>query len=122
MLNYRILVVDNDPQLRATLAAALEDAGFQVATAPNGLAALHAIARDEPALVLLDMQMPVLDGAGFAERLRAFGRSPGIIVMSGYPVSAPELRALGATAFIAKPFELDELIRRLTARVQPQAA
>src|SRR5581483_5842669 len=116
--NGLILVVDNDPELRATIAAALVDYGFRVATAPNGLAALHAIAREEPALVLLDMQMPMLDGLGFAERLREFGRNPGIVVMSGWPVSREELRAIGATAFIAKPFELDELVQRLAAQVR----
>ena len=112
-----VLIVDNDPVLRATVAEVLEDCGFRTATAANGLQALHAIAKEEPSIVLLDMKMPMLDGEGFIERLREFGRSPGIIVMSGTQVPRRQLEEMGATAFIGKPFELDDLVRRLQARI-----
>jgi CheY-like chemotaxis protein len=119
MVNGLILVVDNDPQLRATIAAALEDCGCRVATAPNGLAALHAIAKEEPSVVLLDVQMPVLDGIGFAERLREFGRHPGIIVMSGWPVAREELDAIGATSYMPKPFDWMSSSASSTSRSTP---
>ena len=111
-----VLIVDNDPVLRATVAAVLEDCGFRTATAANGLQALHAIAREEPSVVLLDMQMPMLDGVGFVERLREFGRNPGIIIMSGWQVSQEQIEAMGAIAFIGKPFEVDDLVRRIRGR------
>jgi CheY-like chemotaxis protein len=111
-----ILIVDNDPVLRATVAEVLEDCGFRTATAANGLQALHAIAKEEPSIVLLDMRMPMLDGKGFVERLREFGRSPGIIVMSGSQPSAEELADMGAVAFVGKPFEVEDLVRRIQTR------
>src|SRR5438105_6822344 len=111
--DVKILVVDNDPDFRNALAAVLTDCGFRVAIASNGLQALHAVATERPALVLLDMQMPVLDGPGFARRLAESGQHVGIIVMSAFPVSQRELKEMGALTFISKPFELNELCRDL---------
>jgi two-component system, OmpR family, response regulator MprA len=117
-----ILVVDNELDLRTSLANALADRGFRVATAANGLQALHAIAKERPAVVLLDLRMPMLDGHGFAERLAEAGMRVGIIAMSAYPVSREELRQLGAVAFLAKPFELDDLVRRIDERSMGESA
>jgi CheY-like chemotaxis protein len=111
-----ILIVDNDFDLRSALAAALTDCGYQVAVAANGLQALQLVASQKPNLVLLDMQMPVLDGHGFAQRLTEYGENVPIIVMSAFPLSREELKHIGAVAFIAKPFELDDLIRKIQER------
>jgi len=116
-----VLIVDNDSELRRVLSEGLFEAGFRVACAANGLQAIHAIAREQPAVVLLDMHMPMLDGVGFVQRLAEFGRQATIIVMSGFPISHDQLERMGARAFIAKPFDLDEVVGRIR-RLPPEAA
>jgi CheY-like chemotaxis protein len=117
-----VLVVDNDPDFRNTMVSVLSDCGFRVATATNGLQALHAVASLHPSVVLLDMQMPVLNGIGFAHRLAESGEKVGIIVMSGHPISAEELEEMGALAYVPKPFDLDELCQRIEKATGGRAA
>jgi len=117
-----VLVVDNDPDFRDTLVSVLSDCGFRVATASNGLQALHRVATLHPSVVLLDMQMPVLNGVGFAQRLAESGEKVGIIVMSGYPISAAELSEMGALAYVPKPFDMDELCESIAKLAGAQAA
>src|SRR3954462_865265 len=109
MQGQLILIVDNEHELLGVLADALTEVGFRVEVAVNGLQALQVLARELPAVILLDMHMPVLDGLGFIERLAEYGAKAPIIVMSGYSLSRQELQQLGATAFIAKPFDIDVL-------------
>jgi two-component system, chemotaxis family, chemotaxis protein CheY len=120
--DFLVLVVDNDADLRNAVAAVLTECGFRVATAANGLQALHVVATERPTVVLLDMQMPVLDGVGFARRLAESGERVGIIVMSAFPVSQEELKEVGALAFIAKPFEINQLCHDLDRYTSGQAA
>ena len=65
-----VLVVDDDPDVRDTVVLALEDEGFAVLEAAHGAAALEVVAHAEPAVILLDMRMPVVDGWEFARRYR----------------------------------------------------
>jgi two-component system response regulator MprA len=101
-----ILVVDNDPGIRDALALLLEDAGYAVLAAPDGLAALEAVARDSPDLVITDLHMPGLDGGGLIARLRSERPDlPIIVVSAGIRVSPP-----AGTPFVAKPFDSEELL------------
>ena len=105
-----ILVVDDDPAILATVEEILTSEGYAVATATNGAQALEAIERVRPALVLLDMRMPVLDGWGFARSLTERGLQLPILVMTAAQDArrwADEIRAEG---YLAKPFDLDELL------------
>jgi CheY-like chemotaxis protein len=77
-----ILVVDDDPAIRAFVAEALELEGYGAATASNGAEALASLGRVEPRLILLDMRMPVLDGWGVAAVLRERGSGIPIVVMT----------------------------------------
>ena len=77
-----ILVVDDDPSILAIVAQVLELEGYPVETAPNGAEALKVLERARPALVLLDMRMPVLDGWGFAGELSERGVKVPILVMT----------------------------------------
>ena len=79
----RVLVVENDPGNRELLVKMLEKGGYQVAVAENGSAALESVAADAPALILLDLMMPVMDGFAFLEALRQrpdFLRIPVVVV------------------------------------------
>src|ERR671933_352790 len=73
MVSQHILVVDDDPVIRETVADILDFEGYSIETATNGREALQAIERAQPSLVLLDMRMPVLDGWGFAREVKERG-------------------------------------------------
>ena len=107
-----VLIVDDDPQVLQWLHEALTEQGYEVHTARNGLEGLAAVRQQQPAVILLDLMMPVVDGAGFMELYR---RVPGphapIVVLS---VAAGRYRpdALAhAEEVLAKPFSLDRLLQ-----------
>jgi DNA-binding NtrC family response regulator len=105
-MNESVLVVDDDPHLRDVISMALNDAGYQVRQATDGLNALREIEKAVPDLVLSDIRMPQLDGIGLAERLaRRRVRVP-IILMSAATNAPPG----NAASFIPKPFGLDDLL------------
>ena len=113
MDNRRVLVVDDDPHICDALAAALEMAGFCVATASNGIEALHAIQHERPSLVLLDIHMPLLDGPGLARMLVELGIQLPIVVMTTDPWPEIYAREMGASAFIPKPFAITQLLSQV---------
>ena len=100
-----VLVVDDDPQILAMLKEALQEDGYDVATARNGIEAMKAVRRRQPDVILLDLMMPVIDGAGFMELyLQVPGRHAPIIVITA---AAGRYRsdALGhAQDVLPKPF------------------
>ena len=106
-----ILVVDDDVEILAMLRDFLEGEGLTVRTAANGAEALEMIDDVSPALILLDMRMPVLDGWGFAEQLRERNSSYPIVVMTAAESAQRWADEIGATAYIAKPFDVDELLQ-----------
>ena len=116
----RILVVDDDPGIRALCAAVLTADGFEVTEAENGKEGFaHALSL-APDLVLLDVSMPILDGFGLAVALRQDERTRElpIVFISGDAEPEIETRAydVGALAFFAKPFEpsvLTEFVNRV---------
>ena len=118
MRDLRILVVDDEPDIRATVSAMLEIEGYLVAEAANGADALHAIAEHPPDLILLDMRMPVLDGWAFASELRRRGHEIPIVVMTAARDAARWASEVAAAAFISKPFGFDDLIGAVE-RVHP---
>jgi CheY-like chemotaxis protein len=108
----RILVADDDPSVRGVVRDALRQDGYQVDTAGTGRQALAAFARHRPALLVLDLAMPDMDGARLVRTLRdqtRWGRVP-LVVLSGV-AEAPEVGArLGARACVRKPFDLQHLL------------
>lgn len=110
MDNALVLVVDDDPVLREFLTAALEQEGYAVVSAENGRAALDRLDQDTPVLMLLDMQMPLLDGRGVLERLEARPARPGVIVMSADERYIDWCRGSGADVCLSKPFTLTTLM------------
>ena len=106
-----ILVVDDDPEIRQMLRWALEDDGLRVETVADGLQAVDTLAQRRPALLILDMGLPGLDGYGVAEVVQAtHGAAVPIIVVTADGHAATKARRVGAFAYLAKPFELDQLL------------
>lgn len=105
-----ILVVDDDESILETVSDILALEGYEVRTAVNGRDALEAIGRRTPALVLLDMRMPILDGWGFAREARARGLDLQILVMTAAENAQRWAQEVGTPHFLAKPFDLDELL------------
>lgn len=104
-----VLVIDDDPLIRAVLSDALSDKGYMVQTAANGLEGLHSIEQSQPALILLDMWMPELDGWGFARELRLREINIPIVVMTAARDARRWAREIDATGYLTKPFDLAEL-------------
>jgi CheY-like chemotaxis protein len=107
----RILVVDDEETIREVVADALQLEGYPVATASNGLEALRLFDREHPSLILLDMRMPILDGWAFAKELRRRGTAVPIVVITAAQNARRWAEEIGAAAYLAKPFDLDDLIR-----------
>lgn len=112
-----ILVVDDDPGLRALLATTLELEGHAVLTAADGHIALALIEESHPQLILLDKAMPKLDGPAFAQELRARGFTTPIVVISGSDGGNGFARDIQADGFIRKPFKVPHLLDTVEALI-----
>jgi CheY-like chemotaxis protein len=110
-----ILVVDDEPSVRDILKKRLEDSGFQVSTAADGVEAVDFCSHhgDEVAVVLLDIKMPRLDGPETLERLKTLKRNLPVCFMTGHAgaYDPDELLARGARHLFTKPFKLEEVVR-----------
>jgi CheY-like chemotaxis protein len=107
-----ILVVEDDPDLLALVEMILVDAGYPVRTAREGRSALACCADEMPALVLLDMRMPVMNGWEFAREFRArYGRAAPIVVVTAAENARARAEEIGAEGWLAKPFELEDVLR-----------
>jgi two-component system KDP operon response regulator KdpE len=115
----RILVVDDDPEIRESLARELRAAGYVVTTAADGGAGESAAREERPELVLTDIAMPVQDGFALIRALRTFTRAP-IVVLSVRGGDVDKVRALdlGADDYVTKPFSVGELLARLRAQLR----
>jgi two-component system, OmpR family, response regulator MprA len=110
----RVLVVDDDDELAEVLRQALRESGYAVATVRHGAAALELIGQIRPDLILLDLTMPIMDGWSFVTQYRRSGKDGGrIVLLTGHPNVREITAALGADAYVGKPFELTELLRTL---------
>lgn len=109
-----ILVVDDDEDFRETLAEVLAEAGYPVQQAANGELALQKVAEEAPGIVLLDLKMPILDGWGVMERMRADARSAAvpILILSAYGFEW-EAELLGAQGYVPKSVGMDEILERV---------
>jgi len=115
----RILIVDDEPAILATMAPLLRARGYTVATATSGYGALDAVARTPPDLVILDLGLPDLDGVEVCRRLRE-GRSVPIVVLSARDAERDKVAALdaGADDYVTKPFGSEELLARIRASLR----
>jgi two-component system, OmpR family, alkaline phosphatase synthesis response regulator PhoP len=109
-----ILVVDDEPQVVWMLQFSLEAEGYQTLSARDGRSALDEVREHHPRVVLLDIMMPVMDGWAFLEELQEIPEQerPRVIVVSARSSLRDRAKAaeLGADAFVAKPFNVDDLL------------
>jgi two-component system KDP operon response regulator KdpE len=110
----RILIVDDEPQLRRALTRSLEGHGYQVREADDGATALAAFDAFKPDVVLLDLMLPDIDGVEVCAQLRRSHATP-IIVLSVIGEEKAKVAALdaGADDYLTKPFGMDELLARV---------
>jgi two-component system response regulator MprA len=123
-LRPRLLVVDDDEDVRDSLHRALGYAGYAVATAANGADALSAVARAPVDLIIMDVLMPMLDGLDACRALRERGDDTPVLVLTARDAVDDRVAGLdaGADDYLVKPFALRELLARVNAllrRTQP---
>ncbi len=115
---FKILVVEDDPQIVRVLRLELEHEGYAVETAADGLSGLEK-ALKEPDLVILDVMLPKMDGQAVCARVRAKSRVP-IIMLTAKDRIADRVSGLdlGADDYVSKPFSIEELLARVRARLR----
>ena len=120
----RVLVVDDDPQLREALSRALEIDGYDVSTASNGVKALDAISSARPDVMVLDVMMPYVGGLDVCRTLRDRKDRLPILVLTARDEVGDRVAGLdaGADDYLTKPFALEELRARLRALLRRAAA
>src|SRR5271155_5853223 len=113
----RLLVVDDDPDVRDSLRRALGHAGYEVTTAVHGGDALDVLARSPVDLIVLDVLMPIVDGFDACRRLRERGDATPVLVLTARADIDDRVAglAVGADDYLVKPFALRELLARVGA-------
>ncbi|GAA3665825.1 response regulator transcription factor [Nonomuraea antimicrobica] len=112
----RLLVVDDEPNIRELFSASLRMAGFEVLTAADGKEALRVAEESTPDLVMLDVMLPDLDGLAVAGRLRSRGRRVPVLFVTAKDTPEDRIAGLGlGEDYVTKPFSLEEVIARIRA-------
>ena len=119
--SIRVLVIDDEPAIRALLRGALESAGYRVIEAADAASALTAVQGETPQLALLDLGLPDRDGLDLVATLRTFGA--GVLVVSARDATAQKVAALdnGADDYVTKPFDTDEVLARVRTALRHRA-
>ncbi|MEU6724604.1 response regulator transcription factor [Nonomuraea wenchangensis] len=117
MMESRLLIVEDDPNILELLAASLRFAGFDVTTAKSGVDAVAAVQRHRPDLVVLDVMLPDLDGFEIVRRLRGGGLHTPVVFLTARDETEDKIRGLtiGGDDYVTKPFSLEEVIARIHA-------
>jgi CheY-like chemotaxis protein len=120
MIPPLVLVVDDDPDILDAICDILEGEGYRVARARHGEEALLRVETERPALILLDLMMPVMDGVKFSQALRL---RPGVqdvpIVVISADGNRQRASSVGAVGYLAKPFDIDSLLAQVTGIAGP---
>jgi len=113
-MNHHLLIIEDDEDIRETLVDVLEDHGYEVNSASNGLEGLEALSASPrlPCLILLDLMMPRMDGAAFRQEQRQREELAGIpvVVISAYRDAEERAATLEAAAFLPKPIDMHQLL------------
>jgi len=113
----RLLLVDDEDNLRSMLDAALRHSGFDVHPVANGRDAIAAVPTVQPDVIVLDVMLPDLDGFDVCKRLRATGDRTPVLFLTARDATEDKVRGLtlGGDDYLVKPFSLEELVARITA-------
>ena len=117
MDKLKVLVVDDEPNIRDLLSASLRFAGHQVATAANGTDAIKMITDTSPDIVLLDVMLPDISGFGVTKKIRGMGIETPILFLTARDDTEDKVAGLtvGGDDYVTKPFSLDEIMARVSA-------
>ena len=113
----KILIVDDEPNIRDLLTTSLRFAGFAVRAVGNGAQAISAVLEEEPDLIILDVMLPDMNGFGVTKRLRASGYTAPILFLTAKDDTEDKITGLtvGGDDYVTKPFSLDEIVARIKA-------
>lgn len=113
----RLVVVDDEPNIRDLLATSLRFAGFEVYAAEDGASAIELITNTEPDLVVMDVMLPDLDGFAVTKRLRERGQHVPVLFLTAKDDTADKITGLtvGGDDYVTKPFSLEEVVARIRA-------
>jgi two-component system, OmpR family, response regulator len=117
MAKARLLLVDDEDNLRSMLDAALRHSGFDVHPVANGRDAIDAVPEVQPDLIVLDVMLPDLNGFDVCKRLRSSGDRTPVLFLTARDATEDKVRGLtlGGDDYLVKPFSLEELVARITA-------
>lgn len=115
-MTQRILIVDDEPDIRDMLKTLMETEGYAVGTASNGLDALEAFQAEPCDVVLTDIKMPGMTGLQLLRRVKAIDKSVEVIMLTGHGTveSAVEGLKQGAFDYLLKPCDMDTLLKKVT--------
>ena len=124
-MSHRILIADDEPNIVISLEYLMQREGYVVSVARDGEAALAAILRDRPALVLLDAMMPKLSGFEVCQALRANDAGRGTLILmltaKGRDTDIAKGLGCGADAYMTKPFSTRALVQKVREMLEPRA-
>jgi two-component system, OmpR family, response regulator len=117
MAKTRVLIVDDEPNIRDLLATSLRFAGYEIQTAANGAQAVAAVTESEPDIILLDVMLPDMNGFSITKKLRASGIQAPILFLTARDDVEDKITGLtvGGDDYLTKPFSLDEVVARIQA-------
>lgn len=117
MQSLKVLVVDDEPNIRDLLSASLRFAGHQVSVSPNGTDAINKIIEIQPDIVLLDVMLPDISGFGVTKKIRGMGIDTPILFLTARDDTEDKVTGLtvGGDDYVTKPFSLDEIMARIAA-------
>ncbi|CAB4558389.1 unannotated protein [freshwater metagenome] len=117
MTKTRVLIVDDEPNIRDLLATSLRFAGFDIQTAANGTSAVAAVTESEPDIILLDVMLPDMNGFSVTKKLRSAGIQAPILFLTARDEVEDKITGLtvGGDDYLTKPFSLDEVVARIQA-------
>ncbi len=117
MSDAKVLVVDDEPNIRDLLSASLKFAGYEVQTAINGKQAIEAAASWQPDIILLDVMLPDMNGFSITKKLRSMEVTTPVLFLTARDETQDKITGLtvGGDDYVTKPFSLDEILARIQA-------
>ncbi|CAB4634517.1 unannotated protein [freshwater metagenome] len=117
MENVKVLIVDDEPNIRDLLSTSLRFAGFSVHAVGNGADAVNAAEKGAPDIILLDVMLPDMNGFSVTKKLRSMGINAPVLFLTARDETADKVTGLtvGGDDYMTKPFSLDEIVARINA-------
>ena len=117
MSNIKVLIVDDEPNIRDLLATSLRFAGFSIHAVGNGADAVAAAERGEPDIILLDVMLPDMNGFSVTKKIRSMGITAPVLFLTARDDTEDKITGLtvGGDDYVTKPFSLDEIVARINA-------